>query len=347
MKMAIEKRILLSSNEKYYRYRIPGMTVTARGTVLVWFEARREADDWSLMDVLLYRSEDGGKTFDGPLPVAEGTTEYRTVNNPVCIAGRDGVLHFLYCRNYTLNGGDLFYRRSDDDGKTWSEPKNIMAVTRPEIHNVFATGPCHGICTAEGMLLVPVWMVLKSAGQEEEAHHPAVISTLVSRDNGETWEMGEIIEPNEECPDPNETQAAQLPDGRIYMNVRSPHMGCRAKTLSKTGTDGWTPLKQDRALPDATCCGSVCTAQWENEKGERQPILLAVNCASTSARENLTCRASFDGGETWAKSICVEPGGAGYSDIAVLADGTVCVLYEQNYGEHEVFARFPLADLMK
>ena len=332
-------RNVCASDEKYSNYRIPGTVVTAAGTLLIYFEARRTAGDWAMMDILLYRSEDGGETFSAPITIAAGTDKFPTVNNPVCIVGRGGVLSFLYCRNYTVGGGDIFCRRSFDDGRSWSEPVNIMAATRPEYHNVFATGPCHGICTREGMLLVPVWMVPKSAGQEPLSHHPAVISTLYSLDNGETWQMGEIIPPTAEVPDPNETAAAQLSDGRIYLNVRSPRVGCRSFTVSGSGTGGWSALTPDRALTDPTCCGSVIAAEYRGRH-----VLLAVNCADEKIRRNLVCRASLDDGKTWPYSHTVEPGDAGYSDIAVRGED-VFVLYEQRAGERDNLARFAMAEI--
>ncbi len=333
--------LVREKDSKYSNYRIPGIVITGRGTVITYYEARRTASDWALMDILLYRSEDGGKTFGDPIVMAQGTSDYPTVNNPVCIVGGDGILHFLYCRNYSVGGGDVFYRRSDDDGLTWSEPENIMASTGPELHNVFACGPGHGISPRDGMLLTPIWMVLKSAGEEPMSHHPGTVSTLYSTDNGETWQLGELILATEVCRDPNETQAAVLSDGRIYLNVRLSGVGYRAYTTSETGFDGWTTLQTDPALPDPTCFGSTASAVVGG-----QHILAVVNCAHPAKRENLTCRLSFDDGKTWAKSLVVEPGDAGYADIALTENGTVYVLYEQSAGVRDRLAVFSVNDFV-
>ena len=328
------------SDESYFRYRIPGMVVTADGTLLIYCEARTTQSDWAKMDILLYRSEDGGNTFSGPVTIARGTEEYRTVNNPVCIVGQDAVLHFLYCRDYSIGGGDVFYRSSADDGRTWSAPVDIMASTMPEYHNAFAIGPGHGICTADGMLLTPVWMVPKEKQMPPESHSPAVVSTLWSRDNGNTWRLGEIIQETAAVPDPNESAASALADGRIYLNVRTTGSGARACTWSQTGVDGWKPLTLDPSLPDPTCMGSVVRYTYNGLDG-----ILAVNCAHQSERKNLTCRFSADGGITWSRSVVVDPDDAGYADIAVLADGTICVLYEKRYGEEIHLARFSIDSL--
>src|SRR5438045_1875016 len=51
----------------YQTYRIPGIVLTKKGTLLAYCEARKSAkSDWGTIDVLLRRSTDGGKTFDPP-----------------------------------------------------------------------------------------------------------------------------------------------------------------------------------------------------------------------------------------------------------------------------------------
>ena len=46
------------------RYRIPGIVVTPKGTVLAYAEARRNgSSDWGEIEVHLRRSTDGGKTW--------------------------------------------------------------------------------------------------------------------------------------------------------------------------------------------------------------------------------------------------------------------------------------------
>ena len=47
----------------YALYRIPGIVVTQKGTVLAFCEARKgTANDWGIIDIMLRRSEDGGRT---------------------------------------------------------------------------------------------------------------------------------------------------------------------------------------------------------------------------------------------------------------------------------------------
>src|SRR5215204_2083639 len=47
----------------YALYRIPGLVVTSKGTVLAYCEARRSGSDWSTIDLMIRRSTDSGKTW--------------------------------------------------------------------------------------------------------------------------------------------------------------------------------------------------------------------------------------------------------------------------------------------
>src|ERR1043165_5195673 len=117
-------------------YRIPGMVVTAKGSVLAYCEARKfSGADQGEIEVHLRRSTDGGRTWSPAKQIAhmgarlllakdkktQKPLETQTVNNPVAIAGRDGTVHLLYCVEYQRG----FYMRSEDDGVTWSKPVEI------------------------------------------------------------------------------------------------------------------------------------------------------------------------------------------------------------------------------
>src|SRR5690349_17875442 len=56
--------IFTAGTDEYAIYRIPGLVVTAKGTVLAYCEARRVGTtDWDTIDIMLRRSTDGGKTW--------------------------------------------------------------------------------------------------------------------------------------------------------------------------------------------------------------------------------------------------------------------------------------------
>lgn len=321
--------------DEYKLHRIPGIIVTSRGTVIIYNEARREGQsDWDTINIFMQRSTDCGITFDEPIILVEGTEEFKTSNNPCMVEDKNGRLHLLYCRDYTVNGGGAWHRYSDDDGLTWSEPDEITYATRPELHNVFAFGPGHAICTDNGMLLVPVWMVLKEANVALHEHMPSVISTFYSKDNGVTWQMGEIIPSTEKVESPNETVAVELSDGRIMLDIRSfAHM--RSKAFSADGTGNWSEAENDPALVDPCCFGSIVRFR----DGERYR-LLSVNCEHETERKNVVLNVSDDDGLTWSVKRTIDAERGGYCDIAVDEKNKIIyVLYERKWGTYIFLCR--------
>jgi len=130
----------------------------------------------------------------------------------VLLADGVGPVHALFCLEYAR----CFYRRSDDDGPTWSQPVEITDAFerfRGDYDwKVLATGPAHGIQLRSGRLVVPVWL---STGTGGHAYRPSVTATIVSDDAGVTWKRGSIPVPNTpEWINPNETVVVELADGR-------------------------------------------------------------------------------------------------------------------------------------
>ena len=302
----------------YARFRIPGIVTTAKGTLLAYCEARHGDGDWADIDILLRRSTDGGQTFDEPFVLADGTKNKQTVNNPVMIAGRDGMVHLLYCVEYGVEerGGGVFYCKSADDGVTWNEPRDISAMTSPELRNVFATGPGHGIELADGTLFVPCWTVLKKHGKKTDSHHPGTVCALTSSDGGETWQIAAFV-PDGEVSDPNETAAAQLPDGTVVLNIRDGDVKNRCYSASEDGVS-FSPITVLTDVPDPVCCGGMVA------KGD---TLYMTHCRDKKKRQDLTLEKSKDGVH-WQEAQVLDPGDAGYSDLTVL-NNNLLILYEK------------------
>lgn len=350
----------------YETYRIPGIVVTWRGTLLAYCEARKNAKtDWGETDVLMRRSSDGGRTWDEPRKVAgapadakpnpvrvppEGSGAGATLNNPVAIADPAGPVYLLYCVNYAC----CFCERSDDDGRTFAPAVEITSAFEPLRKQydwkVIATGPGHGIRLQNGRLLVPVWL---SLGTGRGGHHPSCVATIYSDDRGKTWHAGAIACGDmPETPDPNETAAVELSGGRVMLNMRneSPRHR-RLVTVSPDGAIGWSKPAFDEALLEPICFGSLARLTVDGK-----PVVLWSNPANDSVggklskqRINLTIRASFDEGKTWPASRPLQDGVAGYSDLASGADGAIYCFYErgavegkQTFTQSLTVARFSL-----
>lgn len=319
---------LWHGGEYYTRHRIPGMIVTRKGTILAYNEARQTGDDWAVMDILMQRSTDHGKTFGDFIKLAEGNDACNTVNNPVMVEDKNGRIHFLYCENYTVNGCRALRRYSDDDGLTWSEPVDITEFTNPDYHNAFAFGPGHGIAIPDGTLIIPVWMVPKLYEAPIKSHTPSVLTTFYSKDNGETWKLGDLLGTNNEIICPNETSAVPTSDGGVYLNIRFQGF-CRAKAYSQNGYSNWQDYAPDYNLPDPQCFGSVAAYN----DGKNPYTLIFANCATKEGRTHVTVRASFDNGKTYPISKLIDAERGGYVEVAVdNRAGLIYVLYENKWG---------------
>lgn len=368
--------LYVAGERGYASYRIPGLTVTPKGTVLAYCEARRgTSGDWGSIDIWMRRSTDAGASW-GPAaqitmpteripknPVAlsqnlAGTDE-RTIGNPVAIPDRDtGAVHLLFCAEYC----HCFHSISHDDGVTWSDPVDITTTFdayRPEYPwRVLATGPGHGIQLVSGRLLVPVWL---STGTGGHGHRPSCVSVIYSDDHGATWQRGDIVVGDSpETPNPSETVAVQLVDGRVMLNIRteSPRYR-RLVTYSADGATGWSLPQYDSALFEPICFGSLIRL---DKAGGGTGYLVFANPDSSAQqgertswgswpRENLTVRLSLDAGRSWPTSRVLDAGPCGYSDLTVCPGGTIGCLYEDRepdaLGYDLTFAQFDLAWLQK
>ena len=354
----IEKAHLFEENtDGFVSYRIPAIVVTAKGTVLVFCEARKYSGlDWGEIEIHQRRSTDAGHTFSPARQVAHlgarlprnpanadqppgkviGEPGQQTVNNPVAIADRDGSVHLIYCVEYMRT----FYARSADDGLTWSPPVDITGAVdrfRPEWPwRVVATGPCHGIQLRNGRLVVPVWLAKAEGG----AHGKAVVATIFSDDKGATWQRGEIAVHNTvTTPGVSEASMAELSDGRVMLIARNHAPAHRKITVfSRDGATGWSRPEFAEALPEPICQASLLS--YDDPAAPGKSLLLfsgpeSLERADGKAapgvrrdRQTLAVKLSRDDGSSWVATRKLEPGPSAYSDLAVLPDGAILCFYE-------------------
>ena len=340
-------------------YRIPGLLVTPKGTLLAYCEARRDGkSDWGEIEVRVRRSVDRGATWSKSAHVAHlaarlegnphkpvGGEHEQTVNNPVMVAdAKSGAITLLYCVNYAR----AFQMRSTDDGLSWSAPTEITGVFEPfrkyQDWKVIATGPGHGIQLRSGRLVVPVWLAYGKVGD----HGPSFAGTICSDDSGSTWQAGAVAMPNQ--PDiggPNESNVAELADGRVMLISRTTAAPNRKLVaFSADGATDWTKPAFHADLWEPVCMASLLAMPGKSPGLLfSAPRTVGIDKAGKEApgkrgkRENLTVMLSEDDGKTWPVRRTIEAGPSAYADLG--ADGRlIYCLYEGSAGIR--LARFEL-----
>ena len=345
-----QKTVLFSElTDGFTVYRIPGLVVTARGSVLAYCEARKYSTaDRGEIEIHLRRSVDGGVTFDAARQVAHrgirlarnphvppgkaerdlGGPDEQTVNNPLAIATAEGPIQLLYCVEYQR----VFQIESRDDGVTWSSPREItpvFAAFRDVLDwQVVATGPGHAVQSANGRLCVAFWMATYAAG----AAISNAVGTIYSDDGGATWHRGDVAIRN--AVEPNIAALPPDPDGSgrgFLLTARNSRPESRRLvSRSADGAVGWSePVFADE-LPEPGCMAGLVLAPGRTADSPARLLFSGVYTTDRrhSARRDLTLHISLDGGRTWPSAKLVQRGPSAYSDLAVLPDGTVLCFYE-------------------
>jgi sialidase-1 len=336
-----DSQLLFAANTGGYKtYRIPAIVATPKGTVLAFCVGRKEPSDWAEIAIFLRRSTDGGAAWQPPQKIAAEPGS--TVDNPTPIVDRQtGEIHLLYQVNYER----CYYMCSRDDGATFTPPADITETFvrfRPEYAwTVLAPGPGHGIQLQNGRLLAPVWLSTGEGtefGAGQRGHRPSAVSVVYSDDHGRSWQRGHIVVRHSAViPNPSETTALQLHDGRVLLNMRSESPRFRRLvSYSADGATGWSEPVFHEGLFEPVCFGSILRLS-EQPAGSKNRILFCNPDSSRNPetirntfkkRENLTVKLSYDEGQTWPVARVIDPGIAGYSDIAVGPDGMIYCLYE-------------------
>ena len=332
-----ECTVFAAGKDGYHTYRIPAVILTASGTVLAFCEGRRNGrSDHGDIDLLLKRSSDCGATWSHQQIVYAEPGEI-TIGNPCPVVDQHTrTVWLLFCRN----NRDVLATRSTDDGRSWSEPRDITAQIKPPEWTWYATGPVNGIQLRRGAhagrLLVPCDHVI---GERDACNTTGRSHVIYSDDHGESWQLGGSSDPStDEC------TAAELSGGRLLLNMRSYRgMQRRAVAFSEDGGRSWSPPVDDSALIEPVCQGSLLALPPEQEGGTTR--LLFANPASVK-RENMTIRLSSDEGRGWPVSRGLYAGPSAYSCLTELPGGKIGCLYERGRTdpyEELVLVRFDLA----
>jgi sialidase-1 len=352
--MEISNQVLFRSGQlNYHTFRIPSLISLPNNIIIAFVEGRKNnQEDQGDIQLIMRKSIDGGQNWELPVILLhykkqlmlktllskrfETVTNYEeiTCGNPCPVYDKTTQRLWL---SFTLDNLSMWLVYSDDLGDTWSKPRNITEEAfdlkyKPWLH--IATGPGHGIQLRNGRLIIP-------CDHEAFNRSRGCFAMLVVSDNhGKSWEMGAVSDARL-----NECQVCELKNGDVYWNMRSYRKKhCRAVAYSKNYGDSFEEFSDDFELIEPICQAAVLRYDYEDYKN--QNIVIFSNPSSTT-RDHMTIKISYDGAKTWEKSILLYEGASAYSDLAYNQKGDICILYErgnENPYESIVFSAIKIFD---
>jgi sialidase-1 len=346
-------------------YRIPAIVQNRNGDLLAVADYRYCKSDigYGLIDLRFSISGDLGDTWSAPETLIagdeskDGTWEY-AFGDPCLAADTDSdeVLciscagHVPYWSSTRDNSQDVSVHRSHDGGRSWTEHKSITE----DIYALFDDNPSLG--RAEGLFFSSGRMCQSSKIKEgryfrlymaipvRREGSGSGVYCLYSDDFGESWSI--MGEDGPVSATADEAKCVELPDGSVLVSIRK--SGARGFNLYKDGR--WDKDADAPAMKGVNACNGaiVCVPAVRVIDGKKVELLLQTLPFSGS-REDVGVFYAELPSELSSKSIAgafkkgmqlSEETGA-YSDMAVLRDGTIAVLYENDFfdGGYDILYR--------
>lgn len=349
----IATAVRMSMQDNVHTSRIPGIATAKNGDLLAVFDTRYNAgrDLQGDIDIAICRSTDKGNTWQpiqrvidmgrwGGLPeklngVSDACILVDKKTGNIFIAGLwmhgvlddngkwiEGLSDTIKIWNHQWRNkglqpdfepkqtAQLLIVKSVDNGKTWSKPVNITKMCKKEEWWLYATAPGSGFTLNNGVLVFPT--------QGRDRTGKPFSNITYNKDEGKTWETSNpaISDSTTEC------AGVQLSGCTIMLNMRTnTNWGIVDKgngrnviitDLGKT----WKVHKTSRsALPEPVCMASLYKHKYLRN-GKKHSILLFANPNSTTVRNQITLKVSFDESNTWPSEKYIlldELKGSGYS----------------------------------
>ncbi len=340
-------------------YRIPGLVTTNAGSLIGVYDVRwnNSADLQERIDIGVSRSTDKGQTWE-PMRIAMSFSDtdgfpsgQNGVGDPAVLVDENtGTVWAVAVWTHGMGNGrawtnslpgmepietpQLVIARSDDDGRTWSEPVNVTKQVKDPSWCFLLQGPGRGITMRDGTLVFAIQFIDK-----DRMPHAGI---MYSKDHGETWHIHNPARPNT-----TEAQVAEVEPGVLMLNMRDNRGGARAVMLTEDLGRSWTEHPSHRTtLREPVCMASLISVPArKNVLGK--DLLLFSNPDTTDGRYNITIKASLDGGVTWPFSLLLdEEKGWGYSCLTMVDPETVGILYESSVA-HITFQSVKLTDIVR
>jgi sialidase-1 len=242
--------------------------------------------------------------------------------------------------------------KSEDNGKSWSQPVNITRQCKKEEWWLWAPAPGAGITLRDGTIVFPT--------QGRDKTGKAFSNITYSKDGGNTWHTSNPAFKESTT----ENMAVELSDGSIMLNMRynknktdTGDTNGRVIAVTRNLGEDWTEHPASRgALHEPVCMASIIRHDYILNarpdgpfgRGQKRSMLVFSNPDSKTLRHHMTIKVSYDDGLTWPvnkKILLDEWKSRGYSCLTSIDNDTIGILYEGSQSDM-VFQQVKLKELL-
>lgn len=327
-------------------FRLPAVVRTNNDVLLAFAERRHRNNcaDHGAFDVVMRRSTDNGVTWEASRTVLASTTGAALQGNATVVADSTGPVFLFTTSEPTptqTTPRTPKVQVSHDDGRTWSAPKDLSeSIKAPAgAGDWFATGPGHGIQLTrgdhKGRLVVPVYFAVGSRQS---------VRLIYSDDHGENWRIGATATYDKAVLRLGEQTLVERTDSSILVIARNgavPDDQTSVHGLAGgVSRDGGVTFDGGFRADHAITAPPIHPALLR-QRGDGGPYTrILLSAPATRKTDNnpvgMNVRSSFDEGATWRNwdgtvdnaGVRIDGDHAGYSDMTLIGNGAIGVLYE-------------------
>ena len=360
-------------------YRIPAMVVADDGSIVVAcdkrYDSHTDIGNGHIIDIVIRRSTDGGKTWGEPVVVAKGEGIVSGdgtrcgYGDPSLIKGNDGKIYCLFGAGnigyfYGLNR--ICLSVSEDNGVTWSSsaanpPADLVSTGKVTDHannyggsnvayglyDYFVTSG-RGLCTSEGYLmgLLPAQAYTTAAKSSDAKTGNSHDYVFYSTDGGATWHISEqpIFAGGDEA------KVIQANDGSLIASVRQGgNRGFSTATYTKNedGTLTFTVGTQynNSQLNAGGYANNQDILYYQRETDEGKTDII-FHSMTVGQHANFKLYYSTDKGTNWTEFLTVQTKGTRYVTMERSANGSLYLFFEDqslnSAGGYTDYNHYPL-----
>ena len=294
-------------------------------------------------------------------------TDYHVVVNPKKLGysdkgdlykGKDLIGNVYFAQSTknpfrVANTSYLWMSYSDDDGKTWSAPKDITPGIRQDWMKFLGTGPGTGIVLRtgahKGRILVPAYTTnnISHLGGSQSSR------LIYSDDHGVTWHAGEAPNDNRHVGNSvihssnmnnsgaqnTESTVLQLNNGDVKLFMRGLTGDLQVAT-SKDGGVTWE--KTIKRYPEVKDAYVQMSAIHTMHDGKEYIILSNAAGPGRERKDGLVhlARVEKNGELTWLKHNLIQGGEFAYNSLQDLGGGEYGILYEHSENSQNRYTIF-------